>query len=109
MQFNPSRLMLARKRRGLSKAALAGKSALGLRSLVYHESGVFQPTKEAVESLADVLKFPIEFFYGDDLEEIVCDAASFRSLSTMTAAQRDSALAAGSLAIGVCNWIEQRF
>lgn len=109
MQFNPSRLILARKRRGLSKAALARKSGLGLRSLVYYESGEFQPTKETAESLAEALKLPLDFFYGDDLEEITCDAASFRSLSTMTAAQRDSALAAGSFAISLSKWIEERF
>ncbi|MDQ3818772.1 MAG: ImmA/IrrE family metallo-endopeptidase, partial [Acidobacteriota bacterium] len=34
---------------------------------------------------------------------------SFRSLSTMTASQRNSALAAGTLAVHLCRWIEERF
>lgn len=109
MQFNPSRLVLARKRRGLSKIALAEASQIGLRSVVYYESGEVTPSDDAVQSLAAALKFPAPFFYGNNIEEIDPDVASFRSLSKMTASQRDSAIAAGTLATTVCEWIEGQF
>src|SRR5687768_3928983 len=109
MKFNPSRLVLARKRRGLSKIALAKASNIGLRSIVYYESGEVIPTEETVQSLASALLFPVPFFYEGDIEEIDSDAASFRSLSKMTASQRDSAIAIGTLATTVCKWIERRF
>jgi Zn-dependent peptidase ImmA (M78 family) len=111
MQFNPSRLVLARKRRGLSRLSLATATTgkISLRSLGYYESGGVEPSNEAVQILADVLQFPAPFFFGLDIEEVACDAASFRSLKAMTASQRDSALAAGSLAVALCNWIEERF
>lgn len=109
MQFNPSRLILARKRRGLSQTSLARACDLSLRGLGYYESGEVEPSEEAAKVLADILQFPVSFFYGSDIEEIVCDAASFRSLSTMTASQRHSSLAAGSLAIAFCRWIEKQF
>jgi Zn-dependent peptidase ImmA (M78 family)/transcriptional regulator with XRE-family HTH domain len=109
MQFNPSRLVLARKRRGLSKASLADASKLSVRSLGYYESGEVDPSEEAVQSLVEVLQFPTPFFYGPDIEEIACDAASFRSLSTMTASQRDASLAAGTLAVALGKWIDEKF
>jgi hypothetical protein len=59
--------------------------------------------------LAVALQFPAQFFYGDDIEEISSEAASFRSLSKMTAGQRDAAIAAGTLATTLCEWIEKQF
>ena len=109
MKFNPSRLVLARKRRGLSKIALAEVAKIGLRSVVYYESGKFKPSEETAQSLAVALQFPVNFFYENDIEEINADAASFRSLSKMTASQRDSAIAMGTLATTICKWIEKRF
>lgn len=111
MEFNASRLALARRRRGLSKAALADKSGISVRSLGYYESksSAVEPSEEHVQSLAAVLELPVPFFFGPDIEEIAPDAASFRSLSTLTASQRDSALAAGTFAKMLCEWIEKQF
>jgi Zn-dependent peptidase ImmA (M78 family) len=51
----------------------------------------------------------VTFFLASDLEEIPEGAASFRSLSRMTAAQRNSAVAAGTLALALDDWITARF
>lgn len=109
MSFNPTRLVLARKRRGMSKSGLARSSNISLRALSYYESGERIPPDELLNSLAGTLEFPVEFFFGPDLPEIVCESASFRSLSTMTAAQRDMAIAAGSLAVLLERWLSARF
>lgn len=109
MTFNPSRLILARKRRGLSKTALAERSKLSLRVLGYYEAGSVEPSEEAVVSLSETLQFPFTFFFGADVDEIARDAASFRSLTTKTASQRDAALAAGTLATALDEWIAERF
>jgi Zn-dependent peptidase ImmA (M78 family) len=109
MEFNRTRLILARKRRGLSKKALADISKIGLRTIVYYESGEGVPSEDTIHSLANVLKFPAGFFYGADVEEIDPEAASFRSLKRMTASQRDSAIAAGTLATTLSKWIEDQF
>ena len=53
--------------------------------------------------------FPETFFFGDDLEEPALDTASFRSLSKMTARQRDTALGSGAIALLLNQWIESRF
>lgn len=109
MSFNPSRLVLARKRRGISKAELERKSKVSLRAIGYYESGERVPPDDLLQDLAAALDFPVTFFFGPDIPEIVCESASFRALSTMTAAQRDAAIAAGSLAVALERWLKDRF
>jgi len=108
-EFNPSRLSLARRRRGLTKTKLAELVGVEVRSITGYEHGDFKPEKERLQRLADELHFPMQFFVGDDVQEIVPDVVSFRSLSKMTASQRDSALGAGAVALMLNQWIEQRF
>ena len=110
LEFNPARLTLARKRRGMTKTKLA--SAIGpvdLRSVSAYESGEFSPDEERLALIAKALRFPVEFFCGDDLEVLSPDAASFRAMSKMTAGQKDMALGAGAIALLVNGWIEERF
>jgi Zn-dependent peptidase ImmA (M78 family)/DNA-binding XRE family transcriptional regulator len=106
---NPSRLTLARKRRGLTKVALERRVGITAKSLGDFEKGRAVPSIDALEQIASVLRFPVSFFYRPDLEEPPVDSASFRSLSTMTAAQRDAALAAGALAFELSQWIDAEF
>lgn len=80
-----------------------------LKSLSDYETGKVIPSDEALELLADALKFPIGFFFKADVEEPLKDAVSFRSQRAMTASQRNAALAAGALAFELDNWIDERF
>lgn len=107
--FNPSRLTLARKRRGLTKIRLASLVDVEPRSITAYESGEFSPDEERLHVLARVLRFPVSFFSGDDLEEPLPDAASFRSLKKMTAGQRDIALGCGAVALHLNSSLERRF
>lgn len=107
--FNPSRLVLARKRRGMTKRALAERVGLTDRSITAFESGAAEPSEPTLTRIAQALRFPLAFFDASDLEEIPEAAASFRSLSKMTAAQRNSAVAAGTLALALDDWIAERF
>ena len=52
-----------------------------------------------IEALAEALRFPVSFFSQPDPVELQSDGVSFRALKSMTASQRDAALAAGSLAV----------
>jgi Zn-dependent peptidase ImmA (M78 family) len=109
MTFNPHRLIVARKRRGLSRIALARLSGLGNRTLAYYESGDVCPSPEAIDGLAKALKFPEPFFSGPEMIELNPDGVSFRSLKAMTAAQRDMALAAATLITQLAKLIEKWF
>jgi Zn-dependent peptidase ImmA (M78 family)/DNA-binding XRE family transcriptional regulator len=109
LEFNPKRLTLARRRRGLTKTKLASLIGVEVRSITAYENEEYCPEPERLQKLASVLRFPERFFCGDDLEEIAPDIVSFRSMSKMTSGQRDSALGAGAIALLLNDWIEERF
>jgi len=108
--FNPGRLSIARKRRQLTKKLLAERAGISQLTLTRIESGQTQdPEKETVYALSKALSYPVSFFYLEDCEELPPEAVSFRSLSSLTARQRDSALAAGAIAHLLDDWVTQRF
>ena len=107
--FNPSRLSLARKRRGVNKIRLSKSTGLSLRSISAYENGEKVPSDETVEKIAVALSFPAEFFSGVDVEVPDPTTASFRSMARMSAAQRDAALGAGGLSFLLYDWMEAQF
>lgn len=108
-QLNPTRLALARERRGLTKRALAEEAAISTRSLAAYESGKQEPTPDRLAALARALGFPGEFFTGPDLDEPRLAAASFRALSTLTARQQKQAFASAWFACALSKWIGEQF
>ena len=107
--LNPTRLDLARRRRGLTKTKLAEIAGVSTRILSDYEKGRKQPTEKTLQALAGALNFPVTFFAGDDIEEPSLDGVSFRSMSSMTARQRDQACGAAALALRLDDWIHDRF
>lgn len=109
MEFNPTRLKLARKRQGLTITALSARTGLSTKSLSSYENGHSAPSNESVAVLASALCVAASFLTDADLDEVPEGAVSFRALSKMTARQRDRGLAAGRIAILINEWIESRF
>ena len=108
--FNASRLALARKRRQLTKKDLATKAGVNSLTLTRLEAGkTIDPSADTVNALAAVLRYPPAFFYQDECDQLSTEAVSFRSLSALTARQRDAALAAGPIAFLFDGWVSQRF
>lgn len=108
--FNSGRLSIARKRRQLTKKSLAEQAGISQLTLTRIETGQTQdPAEETVAALAAALSYPVEFFFLEDCEELPPEAVSFRSLSSLTARQRDSALSAGAIAHLVDDWVTERF
>ncbi|MEQ1672402.1 MAG: helix-turn-helix transcriptional regulator, partial [Hyphomicrobium sp.] len=105
--FNPTRLTVARMRRGLSKTALARVIGVDLRSVSAFEDAEYAPAPETLGAIAKALRFPHDFFIGDDADFPSAKTASFRSLSRRTAAQRDAALGAGAIAFLLSDWLER--
>jgi Zn-dependent peptidase ImmA (M78 family) len=93
----------------MSKVLLERRSGLSAKILGEFEKGRAVPSDDAVESLAACLQFPASFFYRTDLEEPSARGVSFRALKSMTAGQRDAALAAGALAFELSEWIDTHF
>ncbi len=107
--FNPSRLSLARRRRAMNKIRLAELAGLTSRSITAFESGEKNPADETLEKFSEILKFPVAFFTGPDMDVPSASTASFRSMARMSAAQRDAALGSGAIAFLLNDWIEDRF
>lgn len=108
--FNPSRLVFARKRRKLTARQLAEKSGITPQYLSMIENGRAENVEaDTLRSIAGQLKFPYEFFFGDDVEVPNADSISFRSLSTMSVKEKDAAINSGALALQLSDWIEKRF
>ena len=107
--FNPSRLALARRRRGMTKIRLAEAVGLTPRSITGFEARSISPTSETIAALGRALSFPPEFFHCNDVPEPLKEGASFRAQTSMSAAERDAALAAGAFAFELAAWIDDRF
>jgi len=105
--FNPRRLSIARKRRLLNKKGLAERAKVAPHTVTRCEKGETEPTADNVERFSRVLDFPKTFFFGNDLDEP--ENASFRCQTSMSAAVRDAALAAGTIGFMVSDWVEARF
>jgi Zn-dependent peptidase ImmA (M78 family)/DNA-binding XRE family transcriptional regulator len=109
VQFTPSRLTVARKRRGMKKKDLASAARISTRILFSYEKGDAEPSDDTLRAIASALRFPVEFFGRDDIDEPAPQAVSFRSLTNMTASQRDAALAGAAFASELAAWIDDRF
>lgn len=108
--FNPIRLEVARKRRQMTKKALAqaaGVSQLTITRLAKGDTP--NPDVTTVDALSVALNYPRAFFFLDDCEVLSEESVSFRSLSAMTGRQRDAALASGAVAFTLDEWVTDRF
>jgi Zn-dependent peptidase ImmA (M78 family)/DNA-binding XRE family transcriptional regulator len=107
--FNSKRLVLARRRRRLTAKALAETANVSAVTISRIENQENEPDDDTVVRLARALGYPVNFFYKDDPEEIDTSAVSFRSLSKMSAKEREAALSAGDLGLEISDWVEKHF
>lgn len=109
VMFNLSRLELARKRCRYTSKILAEKSGIAPVTLSRVVNGKQAPDDETKRRLIAALGFPEKFYEKDDADEIDAGSASFRSLSGMTARERDASLSAGSLAFEIADWLNKTY
>lgn len=107
--FNNKRLSLARLRRRQTAKGLAEEAGISALTITRLEKGENQPDEETLSKIAGALRYPVEFFYGEDPEDLDTGAVSFRGLTKMTAKERGAALSAGSLGLALNDWVEERF
>lgn len=107
--FSPTRLRVARKRRKMNKTTFAERIGVELRTVTGYERGEYEPSDETLTRIARALSFPRGFFMGEALHEPSPATASFRSMSRMSAANREAALASGALAFLLNDWLAARF
>jgi Zn-dependent peptidase ImmA (M78 family)/transcriptional regulator with XRE-family HTH domain len=109
MQFSPTRLNVARKRRQLTISRLSELSGISRQMISAYSNGAKDPTAGTIEALAKHLQVSPEFLTSTELDEIPEGAASFRARTKLAAGQRDGALSAGSITLLIAEWIDKRF
>lgn len=107
--FTPSRLALARHRRGLTLVQLAAEVELTAQSLSNAENGRQRPSAATIEKLARVLRFPVEFFSSPDLEELHDFQLSFRARSKTSNRAKNAVKSSARIAVELKRWIDERF
>jgi Zn-dependent peptidase ImmA (M78 family) len=109
-RYNPQRLSIARRKKGLTKVELASRAGIDVRSVTSYETRTTEPRRAILDKLAEVLEFPVDFFFSAvPIDVPKEDAVSFRALTKMTAAHRDMALVQGALCIRLNRYFESKF
>lgn len=116
--FSPSRLQLARQRRGLKVPELGEAVGVSSREVRLWESGEVLPSHQVLARVAHLLAFPMAFFAAGAVDPIGVvggrataartSPASFRALQSLTVRDRERALAAGVLAVEISESLAAR-
>jgi Zn-dependent peptidase ImmA (M78 family) len=93
----------------LNKKVLADRIGAEPHTIIRWEKCQTEPTSENLDAIARILRYPKAFFFGPDIDEPISENTSFRSQTSMSAAERDAALAAGQLGFLISDWVVERF
>lgn len=107
--FNGQRLGVARRRRAMTKVALAAQIGATPSAITQYEASRRQPREDTIGKFSAALSFPYRFFAGDDLAEPPEEGTNFRALSKMSMRERERSIAAGSIALMLSDWIDERY
>ncbi len=107
--LNPDRVNLVRRRLGVTKAEFARQLGIDRKTLHRFESGEAVLSAEAVSTLSSLSGYPATFFSRSSFEYPNSAAISFRSMRSLTAGSRDTAIAAAALAFEFDDWIAERY
>lgn len=108
VDFDPSRLALARRLAALPRTRLAKLAEITPSAITQFEKGQSKPTLPVRDKLAEALGVPLDFFQaGHAIPGLAANGAHFRSLRSTTALQREQALAFGELVLAVFAALEQ--
>lgn len=106
-RISPSRITVARLRRGLTKSELAADLHITPATLSRWENEGPPPsrTESLLEQLETSLKFPSSYFVAPELEVPAMDSTLFRAGSRATQRQKRAAVASGANAKMLMTWL----
>lgn len=93
----------------MTAKALAEEANVTTVSLSRIKTGKQEPSDATIERIAAALGYPTAFFVKDDPDPVPEAAVSFRSLAAATQRERKAAIAAGTLAYEVADWLTARY
>ena len=86
--FNGHRLQDARRLRGKTIAELSLEAGLSKQVISQYEIGKAQPNLDKAFLFANLLQFPIDFFFEDNTEELTTGTTFFRSFASTSKRER---------------------
>lgn len=89
-EFNGDRLKSARIIRGMTLTELAEKTGISKQSVSLYENNKNVPDYTRVISMARVLEFPMDFFFGKDKHPALTETTYFRSQASATKKDRQA-------------------
>ncbi|NAZ80794.1 ImmA/IrrE family metallo-endopeptidase [Kineococcus sp. R8] len=107
--IEPSRLVLARKRAGLTASALARLVDVTPQSIHNYEAGRQSPSEETLGRIAGALTLPESFFRLGPVSDITADEVSFRARTKMASRVRGMAICSAQLAVEVRDYVLSNF
>lgn len=107
--LEPSRLISARQRLGLTATSLAKAIGVSTQSIHNYENDRQSPSADTLQLIADALELPTPYFLGPPLREVPDHAVSFRARSRLAAKLRNSALATSQIALELRSALAARF
>ena len=107
--FVPSRLIVARKRRGETITSLKDISGISTKSISDYENCKKEPSADTLTRLSAALQVPPGYFARPPLDEVPDDAVSFRAPTKMPMRSRDMALTIASHAVELRAWIDAHY
>lgn len=99
--FEPSRLTAAMRRRGMTQRDAASKCLVTSQYISLVEKGEKTPSDAMVQRFAEVCNFPVEFFFGEQMDLVDPLTVTFRARRSMSSAVRDMGLGVSDLAVSV--------
>ena len=89
-QFNGHRLQDARRLRGKTIAELSSDAGISKQAISQYELENAEPTLDKAFLLANILRFPIDFFYEEEAEMVSTGTTFFRSFASTSKRERSA-------------------
>ena len=93
----------------MAKLALAGLIGLDRKTVHSYEVGITAPENDVLARIVEALRFPRDFFFGDDIQEPDINSGSFRAMSKMSAPLRDMAQSQAAFGLHLSVWLKRKF
>ncbi|SES13940.1 XRE family transcriptional regulator [Corynebacterium cystitidis] len=101
----PTRITVARRRRGMTKTSLAKELDVTTRTVTRYEND--GAPCDAAQRLSSVLNFPEDYFFLDPPALIERDDLAFRSAARTSAAVKEAAVASASHGVDFHQWLNK--
>lgn len=93
----------------MSHRDMASVCSIPVSTLKLYEDDKMEPSRIDGMSISQALRFPLDFFYADNLVEVDPDHISFRALRAAPAKSKAAMSSVASFSLEIVRWLEDRY